>query len=203
MPSASILILASGAAYLLGSIPFSFLVARHHGIDVRKVGSGNVGATNVMRTAGRTAGVVAFLLDSGKGVLAVLAARALGQGAPLEALAAVAAILGHLYPIWLKGKGGKGVATGAGTFLLLAPWPTLLALLAFTLTLVTVRYVSVASLTGTVVMAALTFGLGSPRPVAWAAAVVASLILWKHRSNVRRILKGTENRLGRRRPAEG
>mgnify|MGYP001619046584 CR=1 FL=1 len=203
MPSASILILAVGAAYLLGSIPFSFLVARHQGVDVRKAGSGNVGATNVMRTAGRTAGVVAFLLDSGKGVLAVLAARALGQGAPLEALAAVAAILGHLYPIWLHGKGGKGVATGAGPFLLLAPWPTLLALLAFALTLVTVRYVSVASMTGSAVMAVLTFGLGSPRPVAWAAAGVASLILWKHGSNVRRILKGTENRLGRRRPTEG
>lgn len=203
MPSASILILAVGAAYLLGSIPFSFLVARRHGVDVRKAGSGNVGATNVMRTAGRTAGVVAFLLDSGKGVLAVLAARALGQGASLEALAAVAAILGHLYPIWLQGKGGKGVATGAGTFLLLAPGPTLLAVLAFALTLVTVRYVSVASMTGTAVMAALCFGLGSPRPVAWAAAVVASLILWKHRSNVRRILQGTENRLGRPRPTEG
>lgn len=203
MPSASILILAVGAAYVLGSIPFSFLVARHHGVDVRKAGSGNVGATNVMRTAGRTAGVVAFLLDSGKGVLAVLAARALGQGAPLEALAAVAAILGHLYPIWLQGKGGKGVATGAGTFLLLAPGPTLLALLAFALTLVTVRYVSAASMTGTAVMAALCFGLGSPRPVAWAAVVVASLILWKHRSNLRRILQGTENRLGRQRPTEG
>lgn len=197
------MILVSGAAYLLGSIPFSFLVARRHGVDVRKAGSGNVGATNVMRTAGRTAGVAAFLLDSGKGVLAVLAARALGQGVSVEAVAAVSAILGHLYPIWLQGQGGKGVATGAGIFLLLAPLPTALALVAFGLTLAIVRYVSVASMTGTVVMAALSFGLGSPRPVAWAAVVVAALIVWKHRSNVRRILAGTENRLGRKQPAEG
>jgi glycerol-3-phosphate acyltransferase PlsY len=198
MPSPANLILVALAAYLLGSIPFSFLVARHYGVDVRTAGSGNVGATNVMRTAGRTAGVAAFLLDSGKGVLAVLAARVSGQLVAVQAVAAVAAILGHLYPIWLKGRGGKGVATGAGTFLLLAPFPTALALGAFAVTLASVRYVSVASMTGAVLMAALTFVLGSPRPVAWAAAVVAALIVWRHRGNVQLILTGQENRLGRK-----
>jgi glycerol-3-phosphate acyltransferase PlsY len=196
MPPLANLTLVSLAAYLLGSIPFSFLVARHYGVDVRTAGSGNVGATNVMRTAGRTAGVLAFLLDSGKGVLAVLAARAWGQSVAVQAMAAVAAILGHLYPIWLKGRGGKGVATGAGTFLLLAPLPTAVALGAFVLTLALFRYVSVASLTGTLAMAALTFVLGSPRPVAWAAVAVAVLIVWRHRSNLQQILRGTENRLG-------
>jgi len=198
MPSPASLILLAVAAYLLGSIPFSFLVGRHYGVDVRTTGSGNVGATNVMRTAGRTAGVVAFLLDSGKGVLAVLAARGAGQVVAVQAVAAVAAILGHLYPIWLKGRGGKGVATGAGTFLLLAPLPTAVAMGAFAVTLVTVRYVSVASMTGAVLMAALTFVLGSPPPVAWSAAAVAALIVWRHRGNVQLILKGTENRLARK-----
>ncbi len=203
MPDPLLFLPVFAAAYLLGSIPFSFLVARRHGVDVRKAGSGNVGATNVMRTAGRTAGVLAFLLDSGKGVLAVLAARQLGQGAFLEALAAVAAILGHLYPVWLLGRGGKGVATGAGTFLLLAPLPTLLGVIAFALTLATVRYVSVASLAGTAAMAGLCLALGSPRPVAWAAVLVAALIAWKHRGNLRRIRLGTENRLGGKPRREG
>lgn len=198
MPSTAIWILAAFFAYLLGSIPCSFLVARHYGVDVRTAGSGNVGATNVMRTAGRTAGVLAFLLDSGKGVLAVLLARAWGQTLGVQAAAAVFAILGHLYPVWLKGRGGKGVATGAGTFLLLAPEPTALGLAAFALTLATIRYVSVASVTGSVVMATLTFALGLPRPVAWAAALVAALVAFKHRGNFQRILQGTENRLGGR-----
>ncbi|HLA75961.1 MAG TPA: glycerol-3-phosphate 1-O-acyltransferase PlsY [Vicinamibacteria bacterium] len=202
MPDFSLSIPVFTAAYLLGSIPFSFLVARRHGVDVRTAGSGNVGATNVMRTAGRAAGLLAFLLDSGKGVLAVLATRTLGEGVSLEALAAVAAILGHLYPIWLGGRGGKGVATGAGTFLLLAPLPTVLSVLVFGSTLAIVRYVSISSLAGTAAMAALCFVLGSPRPVAWAAVLAAVLIAWKHRSNLQRIRQGTENRLGSRRPTE-
>src|SRR5215207_548350 len=113
------------AAYLLGSIPFSYLVARRRGIDVRSVGSGNVGATNVMRSAGRTAGLLAFLLDFGKGSLAsALALWATGSIA-VASLAAAVAVLAHMHPVWLRGKGGKGVATGAGAFLPLAVWPTL------------------------------------------------------------------------------
>ncbi len=196
------LLLAVFAGYLLGSIPFSYLVARRHGVDVRRVGSGNVGATNVMRTVGKAAGVSAFLLDSGKGVLAVLGARALDQGTVVETVAAVAAIIGHLYPVWLAGRGGKGVATGAGTFLVLAPLPTALGVAVFALALGALRYVSVASLAGTLAMAGFTLVLGAPRPVVVAASAVAVLIVWKHRTNIRRILAGTENRLGKKKQAE-
>jgi len=186
------------AAYVLGSIPFSYLVARSWGIsDVRQVGSGNVGATNVMRAAGRTAGLVAFVLDALKGAVATLGAERLAPG-EMAPLAAVAAILGHMYPVWLRFRGGKGVATGAGAFLPLTPWATVGGLLAFVIVAAVTRFVSVASCAGAVVLAALAFFLGSSPPVAWGAAGTAALIVWKHRANLERIIRGTENRLGAR-----
>src|SRR4030095_10028410 len=109
------------AAYLLGSIPFSYLVARQRGVDVRTVGSGNVGATNVMRSVGRGAGLLAFVLDFLKGSAATFVAVKVSGGAEVPSLAAVVAVLGHMFPIWLRGQGGKGVATGAGAFLPIAP----------------------------------------------------------------------------------
>ena len=122
------------ASYLLGSIPFSYLVARTRGVDVRTVGSGNVGATNVMRSAGKAAGIAAFVLDAAKGALAALLARKVAPGLAVPPLAAVAAIVGHMYPVWLGFRGGKGVATGAGAFLPLAPLATVAGLVAFALT---------------------------------------------------------------------
>jgi hypothetical protein len=116
--------LVLAASYLLGSIPFSYLVARLRGVDVRTVGSGNVGATNVMRNVGKTAGLAAFALDAAKGAAAAVIAQRVGLGVGLAALAAVAAIFGHMYPVWLGFRGGKGVATGAGAFLPLAPLAT-------------------------------------------------------------------------------
>ena len=190
--------LVPAAAYLLGSIPFSYLVARRAGVDVRKVGSGNVGATNVMRSAGRVAGVVAFLLDASKGAVAALLAQRLDPGGALPPLAAACAVLGHMFPIWLGFTGGKGVATGAGAFLPLTPLATGVALVVFALTLAFGRYVSLASLAAAVSLAAAAFLTGAPRPVAWTAAVVTAVIIWKHRTNLRRIRAGTENRLGRR-----
>jgi len=190
--------LVPAAAYLLGSIPFSYLVARRAGVDVRKVGSGNVGATNVMRSAGRVAGVVAFLLDASKGAVAALLAQRLDPGGALPPLAAACAVLGHMFPIWLGFTGGKGVATGAGAFLPLTPLATGVALVVFALTLTFGRYVSLASLAAAVSLAAAAFLTGAPRPVAWTAAVVTAVIIWKHRTNLRRIRAGTENRLGRR-----
>src|SRR5438132_14248430 len=109
-------ILALVAAYLLGSIPFSYLVARLRGVDVRRVGSGNVGATNVMRTAGRAAGLAAFALDFLKGSAATVLARAVVGGTVVPGVAALLAVVGHMYPVWLSFKGGKGVSTGAGAF---------------------------------------------------------------------------------------
>src|SRR6185436_1135289 len=132
-------------AYLLGSIPFSFLVARARGVDVRTVGSGNVGATNVMRSVGRAAGLFAFVLDFGKGIAAAQLGRWVEPQSPLPALCAVVAVLGHMYPVWLRFRGGKGVATGAGAFLPLLPTATLSALAVFAVVLAFTRYVSLAS----------------------------------------------------------
>jgi acyl phosphate:glycerol-3-phosphate acyltransferase len=189
------------ASYLLGSIPFSYLVARARGVDVRTVGSGNVGATNVMRSAGKAAGILAFLLDAGKGAAAALIARRFAPGAALPSLAAVAAIVGHMYPVWLRFRGGKGVATGAGAFLPLAPLATAAGLAAFAVTALVTRYVSVGSMTGAVVLAASAAVLGAPRPVWGAAAAMAALIVWKHRGNLERLADGTESRMGSRRGA--
>jgi glycerol-3-phosphate acyltransferase PlsY len=183
-------------AYLLGSIPFSYLVARSWGVDVRRVGSGNVGATNVMRSAGKAAGLAAFVLDFLKGLAAAALAKYVSPEGPLPAMAAVTAVLGHMYPVWLRFRGGKGVATGAGAFLPLAPLPTALGLVGFTLVLVATRYASIASIVGTMTLAVLAFLLGYPASVARAAAAAGLIILWKHRANLDRLAKGTESRVG-------
>lgn len=188
-------------AYLLGSIPFSYLVARLFGVaDVRKVGSGNVGATNVMRSAGKGPGLVALLLDAAKGAVAAGAAARLVPGSSwLPPLAALAAVLGHVFPVWLSFRGGKGVATGAGAFLPLAPAATGTAGVVFVLMLVLSRYVSLSSIVAAVSLAVLAFLWDSPREVAVCATAVAALVIYKHRDNIERLLQGTENRLGARR----
>lgn len=183
------------ASYLLGSIPFSFLVARLRGVDVRTVGSGNVGATNVMRSAGKAAGIAAFVLDAGKGAVAALIARRFAPGHVLPSLAAVAAIVGHMYPVWLRFRGGKGVATGAGAFLPLAPLATGAGFAAFALVALVTRYVSLGSMAGAVVLPAAAAALGAPLPVWSAAAAMAALIVWKHRGNLKRLGDGTESRM--------
>ena len=183
-------------AYLLGSIPFSFLVARREGVDVRAVGSGNVGATNVLRNVGRAAGLLAFALDFAKGSAATWLARETVGGFEFPSVAAVVAVLGHMHPVWLRFRGGKGVATGAGAFLPIAPLPTVGALSIFALVTAATRYVSLGSIAGSVSLGALAFLLGTPPPVPLAATVVAGLITWKHRENIRRLARGTERRMG-------
>jgi glycerol-3-phosphate acyltransferase PlsY len=189
-------------AYLVGSIPFSYLVARAFGVsDVRRVGSGNVGATNVMRSAGKTAGLIALFLDALKGAAAAFTVLRLEPPpSPLPALAAVAVVVGHMYPVWLRFQGGKGVATAAGAFLVLAPMAALAGLLAFAVGLAVSRYVSVGSLLGAVTLAGATFLLGSPPPLPWAALGAAVLVVWRHRGNILRLVQGTEGRLGASRP---
>jgi len=183
-------------AYLIGSIPFSFLVARAFGVqDVRRVGSGNVGATNVLRNAGKVAGALALLLDLGKGAAASALAGRLAPGdGVLPAAAALAAVVGHLYPVWLRFEGGKGVATGLGAFAPLAPKAALGALVAFGLVAAATRFVSLGSLAGALAMMGLALALRGPDPVALAAAATAALVVFRHRSNLRRILRGTERR---------
>jgi glycerol-3-phosphate acyltransferase PlsY len=190
-------LLVCGGAYLIGSIPFSFLVARAFGVrDVRKVGSGNVGATNVLRSAGRTAGAVALALDVAKGAFAVALAARLAPEPVWPALAAFLVVVGHVFPVWLGLHGGKGVATGLGAFAWLEPTAALLALPVFLLTVVTTHFASLGSVLGALSLAAFAFVFRGRDAVAIAAAATAALILLRHRSNLRRILDGTERRLG-------
>jgi acyl phosphate:glycerol-3-phosphate acyltransferase len=198
MPESALML---AGAYLVGSIPFSYLVARAFGVaDVRTVGSGNVGATNVMRSAGKGPGIAALVLDALKGVVATGAASRLFPGSEwMPATAAVAAVVGHVFPLWLGFRGGKGVATGAGALLPLAPVATGTAAIVFVLTLVLSRYVSLSSMVSAAALAAFAFLWDSPRPVAIGAAVVALIVIVKHGANVQRLLSGTENRLGTRR----
>jgi glycerol-3-phosphate acyltransferase PlsY len=191
------MVLVLVASYLLGSIPFSFLVGRAFGVaDVRRVGSGNVGATNVLRSAGKTAGLLALLLDAAKGAAASLLALWLVPDRPtVAALAAVAAVLGHMYPVWLRFQGGKGVAAGLGAFAPLVPKAAMAATGVFLLTLMATRYVSISSIVGTATLAALAFVFGSPA-VAWAATLTAVLVVLRHRSNLKRLHDGSERRAG-------
>ena len=186
-------------AYLIGSLPFSFLVARWFGVsDVRRVGSGNVGATNVLRSAGKGAGVLAFALDAGKGAAATALALRVAAGDPgLPALAAVLAVAGHMYPVWLRFQGGKGAATGLGAFAPLAPWAAALAVLAFAVVAAATRYVSLGSVVGALALAAVCLASAGGGPLTLAASATAALVVFGHRANLRRIVGGSERRAGR------
>ena len=184
--------------YLTGSVPFAFLLARRVGIDVRIAGSGNVGAANVLRTTGTWRGVVVMALDVAKGALAVVFASIAHAGVTLMALAAAAAVVGHIYPIWLRFHGGKGVAVAAGGFAVLAPLATASAALLFLVTVWTTRYVSLGSIAATLALPPAAWLLGEPRAIVAAAFGTATLILFRHRSNIRRLRTGTERRMGAR-----
>jgi acyl phosphate:glycerol-3-phosphate acyltransferase len=161
------------------------------------VGSGNVGATNVLRTAGKRAGALALLLDVAKGASATLLAARLAPGsAVIPPLAALAAVLGHMHSPWLRFRGGKGVATGVGAFAPLAPWPAAGGLVAFALALAATRFASVGSMVGTATLAALVCITEGEGPLAGAALFTAALVILRHRSNLARLRNGTERRLG-------
>jgi glycerol-3-phosphate acyltransferase PlsY len=203
MLHASVVILA----YLLGSIPFGYLLVRlRGGGDVRETGSGGTGATNVTRRAGKWAGLLTLLLDALKGAAAVLVARALMAGEVgaewWVAAAAVAAVLGHVFPVWLRFRGGKGVATGLGVFVLLAPLALLCAVFAFVLIVWASRYVSLGSIVAAAILPFAVWTLGAVgehepggTPVVLVAAVGAALIIFMHRANIERLLQGKENKL--------
>jgi acyl phosphate:glycerol-3-phosphate acyltransferase len=195
------------AAYLLGSIPVGYLLVRiFRRQDIRTVGSGNIGATNVLRAEGKALGAATFLLDVCKGALAVLlAAMIAGSVLPtvpprnVEALAALFAVLGHMFPVWLHFRGGKGVATGFGVFLVAAPWAALSAITVFAIVCALTRYVSLASILGAASFPVFAwFMVKGDRPVFFIAvqAVVALLIIVKHHPNIRRLLAGNEHRFG-------
>ena len=195
------------AAYLLGSIPVGYLLVRiFRRQDIRRVGSGNIGATNVLRSEGKALGAATFLLDVCKGALAVLlAALIAGSVLPtvpprnVEALAALFAVLGHMFPVWLHFRGGKGVATGFGVFLVAAPWAALAAITVFAIVFALTRYVSLGSILGAASFPVFAwFMVKGERPVFFIAvqAAVALLIIVKHHPNIRRLLAGNEHRFG-------
>jgi len=191
-------LIAVVAAYLLGSIPFSLLIARRRGVDLRTAGSGNVGATNVFRTAGVGPGIGALALDVAKGSAAVLIAARVGTGLSVPVAAAVAAIVGHVAPVWLRFRGGKGVATAAGAFAVLTPMAVGIAVATFLVTLASTRIVSLGSMVSAVVFAVAVFVTTADPRISLAAAVTALIIVVSHRANLLRIIAGTESRVNRR-----
>jgi acyl phosphate:glycerol-3-phosphate acyltransferase len=231
-------IIVAVAAYLLGSIPTGFLVAKAKGIDIRNVGSGNIGATNAMRVLGKPAGIFVLLMDAAKGFAAVawLTPFVLNEYArwlihenykvfadgtfimehptiltlgfqnqsnevqfQFFLIAGIFAVLGHNYTCWLKFKGGKGIATTAGVFLALAPWALLVALVVFILAVALTKYVSVGSITAAIALP-VTVWIMSPYNLFLCIVTTALgvLAIWKHKSNIQRLVAGTENRLGKK-----
>lgn len=188
-------------AYLLGSIPFGYLIVRwQKGVDVRNTGSGGTGATNVMRNVGIIGFIATFILDAGKGFTAVLLASRVSRGDPRWiAAAAVAAIAGHCFPVWLKFRGGKGVATGVGVFLALAPLQVALVLIVFAVLVAIWRYVSLGSIVATAAFPLLVYFMRhAPTSIVLGAAGSALIIITMHHSNIRRLMAGTENKVGRK-----
>ncbi len=220
MPDIQIYLALVVGAYLLGSIPFGYLVAKIKGIDIRTVGSGNIGATNAMRVLGKPAGIFVLLMDALKGYAACVFLAPLIYNwisphlsglAPqfstlpemdrlrFETVAGIGAVLGHNYTCWLKFKGGKGIATSAGVYIALAPWPLLIAAVAFFVFLLATRYVSVGSIAAAI---ALPVAVWIMTPANLFLCIVTTLLgvmaIYKHKGNIQRLIAGTENRFGQK-----
>lgn len=191
-------ITAVAFGYLAGSIPFAFLLACRHGVDLRLAGSGNVGATNVLRTSGVPLAVSAMVLDALKGAVAVLIAQRLTEGPATPVAAGLAAVLGHIYPVWLRFRGGKGVATAAGVFGVLTPTALAAAGAVFVVAVFVSRYISVGSVAAAVTLAAAAAIDDAPYAVVAGAIVAALVIVHRHRGNLARLMAGTERRIGQR-----
>jgi acyl phosphate:glycerol-3-phosphate acyltransferase len=220
VPAWSYILVAVGA-YLLGSIPTGFLVAKAKGIDIRSVGSGNIGATNAMRVLGKPAGIFVLLADVAKGYVAcILGAFIFAYFSPsgvfignsdsnrldeiiasferFPIIAGICAVLGHNYTCWLKFKGGKGIATTAGVYLALAPWPLFIALMIFILAVVLTRYISVGSIASAIALSAAVW-IWPPQNIFLGIVTTAlgALAIYRHKGNIQRLMAGTENRFGK------
>ncbi len=208
MIATGMILIVAVIAYLLGSIPFGYLlVLVFRKEDIRTKGSGNIGATNVVRSGARGLGALTFLLDAAKGYVAVLApGLLLGDwfaGPNLHAVAAFFAIMGHMYPVWLRFKGGKGVATAFGVFLALSPIAALIGLAVFLIVFLVWRYVSLASIVSAIVfpISALWLAHGQMTLLLIGVTVfIPSLVIVKHHQNIARLLQGTEYRFGKAKP---
>jgi acyl phosphate:glycerol-3-phosphate acyltransferase len=199
-------------SYLLGSVPFGYLVGRLVGVDIRRAGSGNIGATNVVRVLGKRYGYPVFACDvlKGFGTVTIAMLMALGRWPAWNSpeifgiLAAISSVLGHLYPPWLKFKGGKGVATSAGALLALTPVAALIGIAIWIIVFCLTRYVSLASITAAVVLPIVILVISwrdqnEGKPLIYFSACIAALVIWRHRSNLSRLMRGTEPRFTRKR----
>jgi glycerol-3-phosphate acyltransferase PlsY len=188
------------AAYLLGAIPFGLLVAKSKGVDIRKQGSGNIGATNVLRVIGKGWGIFTLVLDALKGFIPAFVFPILGKfDSEWGVLFGLAAILGHTFPVYLNFKGGKGVATSAGMLLGVAPVAVGIGFVCWIVTMVLSRYVSLASIVAAIAVAAAVWIRGDKALVVNVAlSFLAVMVVWLHRANIKRLLNGTENRFGNR-----
>ncbi|MBD1400777.1 glycerol-3-phosphate acyltransferase [Pelobacter sp. M08fum] len=190
------LVVLAICAYLFGAIPTGLLLTRFFGKeDIRKVGSGNIGATNVYRVAGRKLGLITLVGDCLKGVLPVILALQVFEltDTPL-ALVALAAFVGHCFPVYLGFKGGKGVATALGIFLVLSPLAVLTAMVVFVLFLWRWRYISLASIAAAITIAPAVYLTTASLPIFTVTLVVATIVIWRHKGNIERLRNGTENR---------
>jgi acyl phosphate:glycerol-3-phosphate acyltransferase len=181
--------------YLAGSVPFAYLLARRAGIDVRVNGSGNVGAANVMRTTGTGRAIAVMALDVAKGAVAIAIAHVASSGPAVVPLTGAAAVVGHIYPVWLRFHGGKGVAVAAGVFGVLTPLATTIAAGLFFITVWATRYVSLGSIAATLALPPMAWLAGASGAVVATASGTAALILFRHRANLRRLRAGTERRM--------
>ena len=199
------LAVAIGVAYLLGSIPFALLAARLRRVDLRAHGSGNLGATNAIRVLGAPLGFTVLFLDLVKGLLAatVVPQAIVGASAVAPLACAGAAIAGHIWPVFAGFRGGKGVATAAGAFLGLAPRGVGIALAAFVLVLLGTRYVSLASIVAALVLPLALWRTDASSAILWTGIAVATLVIVRHRTNVKRLFEGTEHRVPLRKSRRG
>jgi acyl phosphate:glycerol-3-phosphate acyltransferase len=191
-------VLAVTLGYFVGSIPFAYLLSRHRGIDLRRTGSGNVGASNVLRTTGVRAAVLALVVDGVKGMLAVLMAQLLWASLVTTVAAAFASVVGHVYPVWLRFRGGKGVATAAGAFAVLAPEALGIASCVFAIAVLVTRFISVGSIAGALTLVLVAAISDVPGVVVIGATASTLIIIYRHRENVARLVAGTERRIGQR-----
>ena len=184
--------------YLLGCVPFASWVTRRQGIELRKAGSGNPGAANVLRTAGIGPAVAVMLLDAAKGTAAVIAARVMSGNVAIVTAAGLAAIVGHIYPAWSGFRGGKGVAASAGVFAVLAPVATAIAALVFVGTIAATRFISAGSLAGALALPAAAAVSDLPGSVIGGAFLASAIVIGRHRANLTRLMAGNERRIGLR-----
>lgn len=192
--STAALIIVCAAAYLIGSIPTGLLLGKAYGVDVRKEGSGNIGATNLYRTVGRKIGIITLIGDCLKGLLPVLFIKSSALPPEFAAWVGLAAFCGHVFSVFLKFKGGKGVATALGVFLALAPMAVAIAIVLFMLLMVIWRYVSLGSICAAAAMPVAVYLLGGTTTVITMTSLIALIVIARHHENIRRLLSGTENR---------